>query len=471
MKKRIISALLFCVLIGTWGTIGPTVFSHSPKLLDEQAGLLHPIERIAYSNDWRLKTQRTAKRGGHVFVILRTPPNTCAPIKASITQVKYFVFHPTIISTPSSENGQIGTFYDALIPRNETSCALSRYVLAEWMPLNKGDVEFSIDGVSIGVSVELEKTLPQQKRPLRVAITNSYLLQGHCASYCKREVELQKKYARILREHRIEPMQDWIGVPPIKNGLLDLDGRSDLGMSFRQTSMTDPAGEWVSFPRASHYPDKVAYLKALDATVRAEGLVGRAWVYAVDEPKVDQNLINELARYKLFAPDVKVMVTTQYDTNLDPYVDVFAPVFNHLVSSDHPSIDAYQSNQVWSYASCMGSCGPNRRAIANSETPRILGPDTKLPDFLIDRPAHRLFQFFKVLEDLNADGAIYYEATEGYPLTRTGVDLIADPWNFGGNGDGLLLYPGRPGEFGLKDHQPLASFRLKLIRYAIENYW
>ena len=72
---------------------------------------------------------------------------------------------------------------------------------------------------------------------------------------------------------------------------------------------------------------------------------------------------------------------------------------------------------------------------------------------------------------MGADGGLYYHAVEGYRLSPNGVYLLEDPWNFGGNGDGLLLYPGRPGEFGLTEHQPLPSLRLKLIRYAIEKFW
>ena len=182
-----------------------------------------------------------------------------------------------------------------------------------------------------------------------------------------------------------------------------------------------------------------------------------------------QQLVEDLKLYKLFAPSVKVMVTVDYDDRLAEVVDIFAPVFNNLTSPKRPSKEAYGNKELWSYASCMGSCGPNLKS--NLTAKREPGPHTSKPDFLIDRPAEMLFEFFRALEGMQADGALYYEASEGYPLSRMGIDLIRDPWNFGGNGDGLLLYPGRPGEFGLTEHQPLQSLRLKLIRHAIEKYW
>ena len=219
----------------------------------------------------------------------------------------------------------------------------------------------------------------------------------------------------------------------------------------------------------ARYRDPVAYLRALQATVVREGLEGRAWVFAVDEPKVSQNLIDRLKMYRLFAPSVRVMVTTDYDPRLANYVDIFAPVYNRLFTDQGPDPAAYSGKSLWTYASCMGSCGPNRKR--RIDAPKKPGPDTGLPDFLIDRPAERLFSFFRTVEETGMDGALYYEATEGYPLAARDLNLIEDPWNFGGNGDGLLFYPGRPGEFGLTAHQPLPSLRLKLIRYAIETWW
>ena len=109
--------------------------------------------------------------------------------------------------------------------------------------------------------------------------------------------------------------------------------------------------------------------------------------------------------------------------------------------------------------------------MAKPDAPRVPGPDTGLPDFLIDRPAERLFAYFRELEEIGSGAGLYYEATEGYKLVPLGVRLFTDPWNFGGNGDGLLVYPGRPREFGLNEDMALPSFRLKLIRHAIETYW
>jgi len=440
-----------------------------PMVPEEEAAVLHPIERIAFSDDWRKRTTRTVKAGGFAFAILRHDGNPCADVRSTAPDTRFYVMAPLEITAPSSRGSRTGTYYEALLPRNAATCLQSRYVFAEWQPDRTGTVSFKLGEATLTVDVSVEGILRPPRRPFYIALTNSYLLKGHCATYCPREAELAHKYSRLLAAHGIRPMQNWIGVPSIKNGRLDLDRRMKRRMSFRQTTMAYAGNDPIGFPRMDHYRDKIAYLRALETTIQEERLLGRAWVYAVDEPKLTDKLINKLKLYKLFAPSVRIMVTTPHDPLLDPLVDTFAPVINHLVKGGERRPSAYAKKGLWSYASCMGSCGPNRKAALTAE--RRPGADTGLPDFLIDRPVLRLFAFFKTLDAMKADGALYYEAVEGYPLLRKGIDLMADTWNFGGNGDGLLLFPGRPGEFGLNKHQPIASLRLKLIRHAIERYW
>ena len=426
--------------------------------------VLHPIERIAYSDDWRTETRRTVIGNGHAFAVLHLGVKRCASLDASVEGVAFFTFYPTRIKTPSYEGGKTGTFYEALVPRNSVSCDLSSYVFAEWLPDVSGDVSFRLGNETVTVKINLEKVFRAPNRPLYVGISNSFLIKGHCLGYCRREAELGRKYNAMLRAHHIQPLQSWAFFPPVRHGRLDLDaGRID-GLSFRDLAMA-PGDPMVGFPRATHYKDQVAYLKALETTVREEALIGRAWVYVHDEPENLAILRDELVLYRAYAPSVLTMVTMSFDKSLASYVDIFAPVLNQLRRGS----GTYSGHRLWPYVSCMGSCGPNMAV--RPESPRAPGPDTGLSDFLIDRPAEHLFAYFRELDRMGADGGLYYHAVEGYRLVPDGVNLLEDPWNFGGNGDGLLLYPGRPGEFGLTEHQPLPSFRLKLIRYAIEKFW
>jgi hypothetical protein len=57
---------------------------------------------------------------------------------------------------------------------------------------------------------------------------------------------------------------------------------------------------------------------------------------------------------------------------------------------------------------------------------------------------------------------LYYDTVYDYAVTN--------PWTnqyqFGGNGDGNLFYPGIPGQNGLTANIPVDSYRMKMIRYG-----
>ena len=51
-----------------------------------------------------------------------------------------------------------------------------------------------------------------------------------------------------------------------------------------------------------------------------------------------------------------------------------------------------------------------------------------------------------------------------------GDDAWTSQWDFNGNGDGTLFYPGTPERVGGATHVPVASIRLKMIREGMEDY-
>jgi len=447
------------------------IFLQTPSRATDhsQFSVLHPIERIAFSNDWRQQTQRIVKQGAHIFVFFRLGSDPCGTIASNISEIRYYTAYPTQITHPSSIGSRTGTYYEALLPRTPDTCHLSHYVVAEWVPSSAKTAIFTYRNEQVRVETELREPFRLPLRPFLVGVTNAYGVTGHCGGYCPKESEIGHSYAALLSKHHIQPMQNWVEFPPVKNGLLDLDAGASERVSFRDLVVNYSIYGHIGFPRSRYYVEPIAYLKALERTIHSEGLVGHAWVYVADEPTDMEALRNELALYRRHAPSVLTMVTTPYSADLAKLVDIFAPVINHLGRRGKPRATAYHRHNLWLYASCMESCGPNRAA--GPDLARRPGPDTGLPDFLIDRPASRLFSFFSDAKALGARGAFYYEATEGYRLVADSVNLLEDPWNFGGNGDGLLLYPGRPGEFGFDRHRPIPTVRLKLIRHAIENFW
>jgi hypothetical protein len=62
-------------------------------------------------------------------------------------------------------------------------------------------------------------------------------------------------------------------------------------------------------------------------------------------------------------------------------------------------------------------------------------------------------------------GELYFETTMAYSH-----DPWNNQWDFGGNGDGTLFYPGTPAKIGGTAQVPVASIRLKMIREGMEDY-
>lgn len=469
-------ALLF---VAGWGAtsdslLAASALNNQPPFLapssapDRGLRVLNSPGRLAYNADWRLRTQRKVPRGGHAMVILNLGEDRCGELSASRSDVTFSSFYPTYLSTPSSAGGQPGWYYEALVPRNSQSCRLSPFVLAEWRPEFEGALWLQQGTKKVEVQVRFEGHFIAPRHRFHIGLSNSYLIQGHCLSYCPLEAELGDAYRKLLLDHHLSPYHHWVGVPQIIDGRLDLDADADRGLSFRQQVMADNADR-IAFPRVRGHTQPIDYLRALEQTVLNERLAGKAWVYVRDEPEDVKQLEAELMLYRTYAPSVMTLVTTPWRESLDSGIDIFAPVLHQM---DGARAQNYAKKRLWPYTSCMGSCGPNRRNFAHSEPPPPQpGPDTGLPDLLIDRPGESIEQYFQFLNHVGADATLYYHAVEGYPLYRQGVLLRDDPWNFGGNGDGLLLFPGRPGELGLDHHQPLPSLRLKLLRQAIERRW
>jgi hypothetical protein len=86
------------------------------------------------------------------------------------------------------------------------------------------------------------------------------------------------------------------------------------------------------------------------------------------------------------------------------------------------------------------------------------------PGYEIDRPgtAARAVPLLGVRRGLS--GELHYDMLHAW----TG-DPWRDPRAFAGNGDGTLLYPGRPEALGGTHPFPVESIRLKLVRDGLED--
>ncbi len=203
--------------------------------------------------------------------------------------------------------------------------------------------------------------------------------------------------------------------------------------------------------------DLLATLRAWRTHFGARGWSDRLRLYTLDEPRPDQ--LRELARRARLAraAGIKVFATTLPAPGLDGAVDEYAPNLVQLPEGG-------RSPRVrWSYASCLShGCGemPESGPLRAAMRAEFSG----WPGYEIDRPgtAARAVPLLGFRRGLG--GELYYDMLQ----TWTG-----DPWRdvraFAGNGDGTLLYPGRPSELGGRRPFPVESIRLKIVRDALED--
>jgi hypothetical protein len=203
--------------------------------------------------------------------------------------------------------------------------------------------------------------------------------------------------------------------------------------------------------------DLAATLRAWRSHFEARGWADRLRLYTLDEPRPDQ--LRELVRRARLAraAGIRVLATTLPAPALDGAVDDYAPNLALVPEMARPR------GVTWSYASCLShGCaelpadGPLRAAMRA----QFAG----WPGYEVDRPgtAARAVPLLGLRRGLG--GELYYDMLQGW---------TGDPWKdvraFAGNGDGTLLYPGRPEALGGTRPFPVESIRLKIIRDALED--
>ncbi|TXH13487.1 MAG: DUF4091 domain-containing protein, partial [Hyphomicrobiaceae bacterium] len=388
---------------------------------------------------------------------------------------------------PSYNGAQLGTWYDALVPLesvatpNQISVAQAGVEETIWIwvdietsaTISPGSytVTLNLSGASVQISLTVWDILMPTTiaLPLYVECASFSVVQGHYGAYNSAEGALGRAYFSLLNRHRISPYKNMVARP----GVTTVSGQSRLNLdqygadSYRNQVLAYLlSGARVFWPVSLYDTASldVSYLQAFQNTLVAEGYAGKSYIYIYDEPST-QSEYDQIslfaARVKQYAPGTKIMVTTQWRADLaSAGVDIFAPVIDWYDQPGRVPATQYTNVELWLYTSCLAhGCGPRRGT-------SYIGSSSGAPDLMIDRSAVHPRAFLWAGWKFKAAGLLYYNTTESYSLYSSGVDLINDTYLFSGNGDGILLYPGRPGENGLTSHLPLPSVRLKLLREA-----
>jgi len=412
------------------------------------------------------------------------------------------------VTTPSAVDGALGRIPDALVPDVDDVVGEQRNAFpfdvaagesrAIWIEVHvppdaapgtyRGVVTIRADGADTPVPVTLtvwDFALPSTAS-LKSAFALTYgglLGPHHLSGGTEALTELRQKYAQLALDHRITisdiwddgQQGDWShfdnAYGPFLDGYASTQLRGAKLTSLQSgaglTNVTDLAG-W-----ASHF--------------KGRGWFDRLFQYTCDEPPITCGWGDVWTRSnaaKQADPEFRTLVTTDVDqakaNGVDGAIDLMTPVVNFMEDrlwengQPGPGGEAYpryagflgsgKEKELWLYQSCMShGCGGTVDIGNPSAADQYW---TGWPTYAVDSNAVRSRAMEWLSFRYGATGELYYETVQAY--------YDKDPWSdlfeFNGNGDGTLFFPGTVARIGGRTDIPVASIRLKMIREGMEDY-
>ena len=334
-----------------------------------------------------------------------------------------------------------------------------------------GTVRVTWDGGAATVPVALTVwpfTLPSTAS-LKTAFGFTYgaIPSGHGVSDAAAFAELRERYGRLALDHRLT-------LSHVDDGSAALD---------HADSLYGPALDGGA-PTTLRGARMTAYELLYDARSWSSYFDGKGWLdrlfqYTCDEPPLTCAWTDIPARAATArAANVRTLVTTAIQDadahGVTSSIDVIVPVINYLddkegtyAGEQRAKYDAFLAasprREIWSYQSCMShGCGGTVNFGSPSWSDRYF---TGWPSYMIDASAVRNRAMEWLSFRYRLTGELYYETAMAFSH-----DPWTSQWDFNGNGDGTLFYPGTPAKIGGTTHVPVASIRLKMIREGMEDY-
>jgi glycosyltransferase involved in cell wall biosynthesis len=412
-------------------------------------------------------------------------------------RLRWYMGRSLKLTRPSFEGAKTGLYTDALVPlENVVDCESRDIEKVDWLFL---EIEVDLAAESERWQLELvsrmrprghaSRPTSEQRQwllslnvlpfkfkepwvlPLSAEFTPYFAAKAHFGQSDSREGMLTQRYVRSMVEHRILPLKAWIR-HPFKNQheqqdtelLLTRNPSPDL--SYARTVASElPSWAEIDLPRIDssdphererywarwqHFFDQPSEDQAESEFQKR---VARApFVYLWDEPQQeDYNSLREMAEsLNTFAPSVSALVTIYPWTSLLDSIRIFVPLLQILEREGHPEIS--HNHQLWAYVSCMShGCGSE---YSSGE-----------PDFVIERNASYIRVWPWIADHFKLKRVLYYSVNNIWRKSPL-LDPWIDQWDFTGNGDGTLFYPGRRGEHGLLEDTPIPSLRMKIWKQA-----
>jgi len=504
-----VSAVRKCAVVAVWLALlpaaafaGPRVFAESPMVKVRPTYAAHAdsgVRATAARNEFvsfQVVVHGADTGATHVRAAL---PALSGPSSIGGADVTLYREAFLNITTPTGPNTITGRWPDALVPdvdeisgerrnafpfdvpRNEARAIwIDVHVPADAPPgAYSGAVHVTADG-GFSADVPVSISVVRAQLPSTPSLSTAFRL--YAPNVCRAHTGLSDcggatmtnslidRYERMALEHRFTVSNPFQGLPPADWSAFDtayakyLDGTSQTRLSGARMTSAEYPGARV----AADYARFAAHFEA-------RGWLERAFDYTADEPPYGVSYSTALQRANLVkqsAPGLRTLITTTLpnaDANgLTLVTDIMVPVVNWMdgvdppyVGDQRPAYDGFLGHargKLWLYQSCMS------HGCAYGTTLPENRPGAGWPSYMVDVSAakNRAMEWISFLE--RASGELYYETAMALPTAWTNV------YQFSGNGDGTLFYPGTPAMIGGTTNVPVASIRMKMIRLGMQDY-
>lgn len=407
------------------------------------------------------------------------------------------------ITQSSGGFGEKGRWPDGLVPDHDEVLGEARRAFPIDVPANEsraiwvdvlipsdappGDYASSVElmGEDYQASLPLSLRVVNATMPSTSSFESAYILWdsvmcrahrgGNCTDAADRDA-LVTRYQQLALDHRITlsnifasgfesptALKDWAKFDALYGPFLDgtsaqrLEGARMTSAQFTGPRTAESLRDWWD-----HF--------------QARGWAERLYDYTGDEPPYGISFAEartRAANVREGVPEFPTLLTTTVDAakgeGLESTIDKLVVLVNFMDGTEAPyegpqraKYDRWLSEsprrELWLYQSCMShGCAYGTNVAEN----RV---DAGWPSYMVDRSAakNRAMQWLVFLE--GATGELYY----GTNLALT--TAWSDQFQFNGNGDGTLFYPGTPDRIGGTRDVPLPSIRLKLIRQGMQDF-
>ena len=448
---------------------------------------------------------------GPVTGVSATAPTLVGPGGATIpaSEVRLYREAYLNITTPSNTEGGTGMWPDALVPDVDEVVNEKRNAFPFDVPAGENRViwvevhvpqgqtpgtytgSLAVSGAGLATSVPVTLLVWNFALPSTSSLSSTFGMSwnaaciAHYGSYeaCGFDAGVEQThllYARFMLDHRITadvvytgPASctgsncDWTHFDGVYGALFD---GTDPNLRLKGAKPTSIKFIWSGGYNPDHY-------SAWAQHFHLKGWFDRTYDYTCDEPPQTcawTDINTRAAVVHGADAQFRTLVTTQInDANsngVTSSINILSPVVNFMDdkvgfgsafegnqrANYDPFLASNARNLLWWYQSCMShGCGG-------------VGGDynSGWPSFMVDNSASQNRSQGMLSWLYNVSGVLYYETLLHLP---TAWDSLYDA-SFGGNGDGTLLYPGKPTIIGGATDIPVASIRLKMIREGFEDY-